>query len=914
MIVRLDLVINMDFRENEKKWQIKWNEAKIFECHPDKRKKFFTSLIIPYVNGNAHIGHSFTFTRSDIYSRFKRMNGCNSLLTQGFHATGEPILGVVERLQNGDESQIATLKLYGATDQDIENFKKGPEFVAKYWMNKIIGSMKEMGYSIDWRRRFVTAIDPCFNKFIEWQYNKLKEKGYVVQGTHPVVWCSHDQSPTGDHDRLKGEGEGPVEYTIIKFTFEDQDGHKFVFPCATLRPETIYGVTNIWLKPDTEYSLAIVNDETWVISRDALDKLKDQLFDVQDLGCVQSEEFFGMRCLNPATENEVPILPGNFVEMGTGTGVVMSVPAHAPFDWFGIKQLLKDEEKRQKYNVDANILKPIAVISLEGYGDLPAVEMVESLKANNKQALDKITAELYKKEFHQGVLNNNCRTYAGKKVNEVKDHIVERFKNIGRAASIWETTELVVCRCNNKCHVKILENQWFLNYSNENWKNAVKNHLEIMRLYPDTVREQFVNTIDWLKDKACARKSGLGTKLPWDKEWIVETLSDSTIYMAYYTIAKTINENNILASQLNEEVFDFVFLDKGELKNTSKKSGLDENLLKEMKDNFEYFYPVDFRNSGKDLVQHHLIFFIYHHVAIFSEKYWPKAISVNGYVNVAGEKMSKSKGNIIPLNDLIEKHGADLVRLNISTSAEGMDDADWREENINPLKSRLIYFNDLIDKIEKMEDAKTNVDHWLELQMNKIIKDSTSAYEETKFRTAINSALFNSVNDIKWYMRRSITPNKHLVREFIEVVVRLVAPITPHYSEEMWSKLGHKTFVSIDKWPQYKDSVMLKGDQLDKDELFIKKTLEDIEQVKKLAKKQKPSKIILFVAKSEKFAEKKDKHHQIKLFEDAQLFLKKEYGCDVEVLDSDVITSHHEPLYQNKATTSKPEKLGVIVF
>ncbi len=904
----------MDFKENEKKWHAKWDEAKLFEANPDKRKKFFTSLIIPYVNGNAHIGHSFTFTRSDVYTRFKRMNGCNALLTQGFHATGEPILGVVERLQNGDESQIATLKLYGATDEDIENFKKGPEFVAKYWMSKIIGSMKEMGYSIDWRRRFVTAIDPCFNKFIEWQYNKLKEKGYVIQGTHPVVWCSHDQSPTGDHDRLKGEGESPVEYTIIKFIFEDDDGHKFIFPCATLRPETVYGVTNVWLKPATEYALVLVNDENWVLSKEAVDKLKDQLFEVQELGSVHSEEFFGKRCINPATEKEVPILPGNFVEIGTGTGVVMSVPAHAPFDWFGVKQLLKDKELSEKYKVDSNVLRPISIISLEGYGEFPAVEMVEDMKADKKQKLDKITAELYKKEFHQGFLNNNCKTYSGQKVSEVKEHLIERFKNIGRSASIWETTGLVVCRCNNKCHVKILENQWFLNYSNENWKNTVKRHLELMRLYPDIVRDQFINTIDWLKDKACARKSGLGTKMPWDKEWIVETLSDSTIYMAYYTIAKTINDNNITSEKLTEGVFDHIFLDKGDLKQISKEAGLDEHLLKEMKENFEYFYPMDFRNSGKDLVQHHLIFFIYHHVAIFAEKYWPKSIAVNGYVNVRGEKMSKSKGNIIPLSELVEKYGADLVRLNISTSAEGLDDADWRDENINPLKSRLIFLNDLLERSEKMEDVKTGSDYWLELQMHKIIKESTVAYEETKFRTAVNVSLFNAVNDIKWYVRRSVSPNKNLVREFITNVVKIIAPITPHYSEEVWSKLGHKTFVSVEKWPEYKDSVILKGEHLDKQEAFVKKTLEDIEHVKKLAKKQKPSKIILFVAKSDKFADKKEKHEQIKLFEDANLFLKKEYNCDVEVLDSDLITSNHEPLYQNKATTSKPEKLGVIVF
>src|SRR3989338_483163 len=109
----------MDFQKIEKKWQNKWDKAKIFEADVDlKKKKFFTSLIIPFVNGNIHIGHSFTYTRSDVYARFKRMQGFNTLLAQGFHATGEPILGTIERLKEKDQSQIDTFLLFGATKKD----------------------------------------------------------------------------------------------------------------------------------------------------------------------------------------------------------------------------------------------------------------------------------------------------------------------------------------------------------------------------------------------------------------------------------------------------------------------------------------------------------------------------------------------------------------------------------------------------------------------------------------------------------------------------------------------------------------------------------------------------------------------------------------------------------------------------
>jgi len=110
----------------------------------------------------------------------------------------------------------------------------------------------------------------------------------------------------------------------------------------------------------------------------------------------------------------------------------------------------------------------------------------------------------------------------------------------------------------------------------------------------------------------------------------------------------------------------------------------------EMKNEFNYFYPVDLRTSGKDLVQNHLTFYLFHHVAIWeNQDYWPKGIGVNGFVNVSGTKMSKSLGNIIPLKNLVEDVGADIVRANIVASNEEMDDGDWRDENVSSYESRL---------------------------------------------------------------------------------------------------------------------------------------------------------------------------------------------------------------------------------
>jgi leucyl-tRNA synthetase len=605
------------------------------------------------------------------------MQGYNVLFPQAFHATGEPILGVTERLRKDDESQIRTLKMFGATDEDIRKMKEDPKYVALFWMKRWIEDLKLAGFSIDWRRKFITTtICPQYSRFIEWQYKTLKKLGYVKQGTHPVVWCPKCKSPTGDHDRLEGEGESPIEFVLIKFKLDDA-----YVVCGTLRPETIFGVTNIWINPYASYVKAKVNGETWIISEKATEKLSDQLKQIEIIEKFEGEKLLGKRVVDPLSNRKIPILPADFVDPNNASGIVMSVPSHAPYDWIAVKELIENNEL-EKYGVTKDELEPISLISVEGFGEHPAIEICEKMgitSIKERKKLDEATKIVYKKEFHLGVCKEICGEYAGKKVCEIKEHLIEDLRKAGIADIMYELTGKVVCRCTTECHVKILENQWFLNFSNSEWKNLVRKCIAQMKIYPEEARNNFENTVEWLKDKACARKTGLGTPLPWDPEWIVETLSDSTIYPAFYTIARIINEKEISAEKLKDEVFDFIFLDKGDVESVAELSGIDVEMLKAMKEEFEYWYPVDLRNSGKDLVQNHLTFYLFHHVAIwkdFPEK-WPRGIGVNGFVKVEGEKMSKSKGNFIPLRDLIGQYSADLVRINIVASAEGLEDADW---------------------------------------------------------------------------------------------------------------------------------------------------------------------------------------------------------------------------------------------
>ena len=105
--------------------------------------------------------------------------------------------------------------------------------------------------------------------------------------------------------------------------------------------------------------------------------------------------------------------------------------------------------------------------------------------------------------------------------------------------------------------------------------------------------------------------------MPWGKGWIIETLSDSTVYMSFYTINKHIKQNKIKPESLTPEVFDYIFLGKGEVEEIGATTGINPELLEAMRNEFQYWYPLDFRNSAKELVPNHLSFCVFHHAALF---------------------------------------------------------------------------------------------------------------------------------------------------------------------------------------------------------------------------------------------------------------------------------------------------------
>lgn len=886
-----------DFRKIEEKWKQKWLDEKIFQANPDRREKCFVTFPFPYVNGPLHLGHTFTLTRLDVYARFKRMQGFNTLFPFAFHATGEPIIGVAKRLASGDEVQRKVLLDEGIPEEELVKFKD-PKFIARYWKERIIDDVNSLGVSVDWRRSFMT-IDPEFNRFIEWQYRLLKKKGYVIQGTHPVVWCSHCKSPTGDHDRLEGEGESPTDYVVFKFRLASGE----ILPTGTLRPETIYGVTNVWINPEVEYVKARINRETWIISRECAEKLKDQLYSPRIEGKIKGSELVGKECANPVTMEEVLVLPANFVDPKSATGIVMSVPSHAPYDWIALKDLLSDPKQLAKYGLKESELKkikPISVIRTDGLGEHPAIDICEEYgieSQEDKEKLDEVTRIIYKKEFHQGVLKEICGEYQNKPVFQAKDDLSYDFKKKGLAAEMWEPTGKVVCRCGTRCHIKILENQWFLKFSDEKWKEKARECVRMMKIYPEQARKNFEDVIEWLKDKACARRSGLGTRLPWDKEWIVETLSDSVIYMAFYTIRHLLD--GIEPDQLNDAVFEYVFHGKGDSDAISKKSGIPKEVLQKMRNEFEYWYGVDLRGSAKELIPNHLTYSIFHHTAVWDDKTkWPKAFTVNGMQQMYGKKMSKSKGNFITVHDAVSKYTADAIRVTLMDAGEGLEDPDWTPKQTIAWRKKLNSFYKLVDEFYDKGEIGTRryIEVWLESRFQEHIKRMTDHLERTENRSALTS-FHEMLNDVQWYIKRVKKVNRETMNYALETMVKVLSPFSPFICEEMWERMGKDGFVSLSEWPKF-DELKVNKEVLQLEDNF-KKTCEDIREVIKLSKKNK--RIYLYVV-SEK---------ELNYFKEAKSFISREFGFEEVSIFKIDDPKKYDP--EDKAKRAKFGKPGIFV-
>ena len=836
----------MDWSSIEDKWIKRWEEQKLFQADPDGRDKYFVTVAYPYPNSPQHIGHGRTYTLADAHARYMRMKGYNVLFPMGFHYTGTPILGMSRRVAAGDPELMDTFhKIYKLSDDVISTFVE-PVKIASYFHNEIKMGMKEMGYSIDWRREF-TTIDSMYSKFISWQFRTLRKKELIVQGSHPVGWCPRDQNPVSQHDTMGDVEPDFNEYTVIKFRSGDS-----ILPAATLRPETLFGVTNMWINPDVDYVQARVDGEKWIVSKEAARKLEFLNHRVEVIRTIKGKEIVGQTATNPVNNSTAPVYPASFVEADTGTGIVMSVPAHAPYDYKALEDLKNDKKTQNEFGISVNA-SPIIIIESEGYSGVPAGEAIRQVGATGKNGVDleKATSDLYSHEFYKGKMMRNTGRFAGMAVAVAKNGVKQDVMQSGAAGTMYElVNKPVKCRCGAECVVKLLSDQWFLDYGNKEWKGLVHECATKMDIVPQDIRQEFDYVIDWLRERACARKSGLGTKLPWDQEWIIESLSDSVIYMAYYVIAKYVNSKAIIDDNITDAFFDYILLGIGNADQVAKQCKVPASTVEQIRKEFSYFYPVDSRHSGRDLVPNHLTFFIFNHVAIFERENWPRQIVVNGSVLMEGKKMSKSLGNIIPLRAAIKEHGADTIRLAMLVSAEILQDADFSFDTVRGIRSKLLGIFEMADKFSRPQAAGTELeDRWLASRLQRAIAETARSMDRLRVREAIHNILYSLEQDLQWYLKRTGAKERKNVTgplaEFLNVQVRMLAPFAPFTAEEAWERMGNRQSITVAGWPAIKeDRIDLVAEE---SEFLISSLLADLQNIVKVTKLT-PAKIAIYTS------------------------------------------------------------------
>ncbi len=810
-------------RDTERKWQEAWRGARAFEASPEPgREKFFITVPYPYSNGPLHIGHGRAYTIGDVIARYWRLRGRNVLFPMAFHITGTPILAFSERIAMGDERVISDyrhyIQLYEGEGADVDSILEGfkdPLTLATYFAGKMMADFDALGYSIDWRRRFHTG-EPIYNAFVEWQYMKLRELGLITRGDHYVTYCLLHRQPEGEDD-IQDADVNPVEiveYTAILFRLRGTDEYMVA---STLRPETLFGATNMWVRPEAEHVLVRFRGRKIYLTKEALVKLQHQHpeeeIEVLREG-IPGREFLGRRVETPVGE-VIPVLPARFVDPDVATGIVYSEPSDAPYDLAALWDLERDPSILVEYGLDPSIMrevrirKIIEVPGVEGH-HAEAVMREMGIESQDDPRLGEATELVYKQQYYNGVLRVPDGRFDGMPVREAKEAVRDWLVSEGMAFIFYELNRKAFCRSGGKIIVAKIRGQWFIDYSVPWWKERTRELVMSMSILPEKYRKAFLDVIDWLERRPCARLRGLGTRFPFDRRWVIESLSDSTIYMAFYTIAHIIRREGIGKESLIPEVFDYVFLGKGDPGEVSGKSGIPTRILEEMRGEFAYWYPVDLRNTGTPHISNHLSFFLFHHTAIFPREHWPRAISLLEVLIREGAKMSKSKGNVILLRDIAEKYSADLFRFYIAFAANPDSVLDWREEEVARARRILAKVKEYI---EGSLGASGSVDeHMLKWFISRFyghVRRAEEAFQGLRLRNFAFELIKGVLDDLDYMSeRRSREEALAALGHVLEDWLRVMSPIIPHMAEEFWHRMGREGFVSLDRWPEgYEDRI-----------------------------------------------------------------------------------------------------------
>ena len=730
-----------DFKKIEPKWQKKWEDEKLFEAKDFSDKpKFYGLVEFPYPSGNGlHVGHPRSYTALDIICRKKRLEGYNVLYPMGWDAFGLPTENYA--IKNHIHPEVVT-------KQNIAHFKQ---------------QLKSLGFSFDWQREINTT-DPSYYKWTQWIFLQMFKKGLAYKKEMSVNWCTSCKCVLANEEVVNGV-------------------------CERCGSEVVHKVKSQWMLKITAYAERLLNDLDDV---DYIDRVK-----------IQQKNWIGKST-------------GAEVKFATTAGETLTVYTTRPDTLFGATYMVISPEHPVIDKLAGVICNMDAVREYQAAAAKKSdFERTELAKEKTGVMLEGIRAvnPVNGKEIPIFVSDYVLISYGTGAIMAVPAHDSRDWdfaKAFGMPIIEVVKGGDVEKEAFTDCETGVMVNSGFLDGM--------------------TVDQAKAAMIDYLTEKGIGKKKTNYKLRDWvfsrQRYWgepIPIVHCDKCGYVP-------VDEKDLPVTLPNVESYEPT--DNGEsplakitdwVNTTCPKCGApakretdtmpqwagsswyflryidphNDNAIAS-KEALEYWLPVDWYNGGMEHTTLHLLYsrfwhkFLYDIGIVPTAEPYAKRTSHGMILGENGEKMSKSRGNVINPDEIVEQYGADTMRLYEMFIGDFEKTAPWSSSSIKGCKR-------FLERVWSLQDSVTDGDGYsprLESSIHKTIKKVTGDIDSMKFNTAI-AALMSLLNEIG---TQSIT------RYDLRTFVLLLSPFAPHICEEIYQNLGFEGTINSCKWPEYDES------------------------------------------------------------------------------------------------------------
>ena len=784
-----------DFTSIEKKWQEYWEREKTFRAEDDSEKaKYYALDMFPYPSGaGLHIGHPEGYVASDILARYKKACGFNVLHPMGWDAFGLPAEQYA--IKTGTHPSVTTR-------ENVDNFRR---------------QIKSIGFAIDWDREINTT-DSIYYKWTQWIFLKLFQRGLAYVDEKPVWWCPNLRAVLANEEVVDGKsevGNHPVErrnlrQVVLRITayaekllegLDDLDwpdstkrqqkawigkseGAQVQFEIAgldeklevyTTRPDTLFGATYMVVAPEHPLLKKLVisekeNDvQTYV---EAAAKKSD--LDRTDLAKDKSGVFTGSYCINPVNGEQIPVWVADYVLISYGTGAIMAVPAHDERD-YEFAEKYQIEIRRVIGSQDGDEEK--GKLPYSGPGVMVNSGEYDGMEANACKS--KIISDLEEKGVGKGAINYKLR-----------DWIFSRQRYWGEPIPlVWVRKEDYENAKNTKGIVKesLPHDPVTSDKDGETLYALPVPSSELPLKLPEVENYQPAGT----------GESPLATISEWLDIWFnLETgksVSRNQSKPDGDNWVSATRETNTMPQWAGSCWYHLRYLDpqnEDQLVDPTKES---------------YWGSPDFYIGGAEHAVLHLLYARFWHRFLHDEgvlknpEPYKKLFHQGLILGEDGNKMSKSVGNVVSPDVVIDAYGADSLRLFEMFLGPLEAVKPWSEKGIEGVHRFLKKVHRECLQTEKhLQDEESNKET-LKVLHETILK-VTEAIEDLRFNVAISQMmiLINQLQKVESYSKESI-----------KILIQLLAPFAPHLSEELWESLGGKPSIANEPWPQARKELLV---------------------------------------------------------------------------------------------------------